>query len=983
MRVAEIALEKRARASTDPFARNAFGIAQLMTGKTSEAVTTLEEAIRLGPRDARLSSDMAAGYLVRARQANQIEDVARAVGFAKVATDADPQLAEARFNLALSLEGLSLRLEATRAWQWYLELDSRSEWAAEAKRRIERLAETPEARWEKQRREIIVAGERGDDASVHAAVQRVPDAACDYVENDLIPAWAGAWLARDVEKASKHLQLARLLGQALADVAGERMPLDASLAIERAVGNQDRADALARAHLVFREGRSLYEQDRVAESEERFTAARLPLLKEQSPFAAWATLQLAIGYYYRSDFEHSTPLLNTLVVDVSTRSYFRLLGRTRWMQGLIHYLGGQVADSLDSYREALATFERASATVDEATIHSYLAENLEAVGDLNTAWAHAREALRRLDVLRIPRRRQTLLGLAAQIAQRRGYLESTLFFRNEIVSDALRSGLPIAIVQGYLSRAESYQVTGRTSLAERDIGEAERWLPRIADEAHAKRQRAEVMLAKGQLLQRTDSGRAIETLRASRQYFLEARMPLRLPRVDLAIGRAQLSAGQQGAAEATFLAGIQALEAQRARLPGGQLRLGYFDQPWNLFDEMIGLQAATSAGLPMALMYAERFRARDLAETALATERRTGLLDPARLSDQIPANAAILYYVCLEDRLLTWLIRSQGVDPFQQSLTSGQLAGEVASFRAALESGAVTSIDQSGHRLYEYLIRPVAGLLPPETTLTIIPDGILNSVPFAALKNERTGRYLVEDHPIHVAPSATMLEKASIRRRAAKPMDLANLLVFANPKLDAVDAKDLPDLSRAEAEALDLAELYPRARVLVGQRATKRAFVEAAARFEIVHFAGHAITNEQYSLLSRLLLAREEKDRSGSLFAHEILELKLQSTDLVVLAGCRTGIGAIRKGEGVISLARPFLAVGVPSVIATLWDVNDAASRALFGHFYRSLRQGAEPVIALRDAQLHLLEDQNVALQSPAAWAPFTSLGGLRLNGGK
>ena len=65
-------------------------------------------------------------------------------------------------------------------------------------------------------------------------------------------------------------------------------------------------------------------------------------------------------------------------------------------------------------------------------------------------------------------------------------------------------------------------------------------------------------------------------------------MELRLPRVNLAIGRAQqLVAGQPRAAEASFLESIQGLEALRATLPNGQLRLGYFEQPWNVFDEMI------------------------------------------------------------------------------------------------------------------------------------------------------------------------------------------------------------------------------------------------------------------------------------------------------------------------------------------------------------------------------------------------------------
>ena len=93
LRGAALRLESRARRAANPLAANAFGIAQLLTGQSERAVATLEGAVRLAPKDPRLLSDMAAAYLVRSRDANQFEDVARAVGFAQQATEANPQLA--------------------------------------------------------------------------------------------------------------------------------------------------------------------------------------------------------------------------------------------------------------------------------------------------------------------------------------------------------------------------------------------------------------------------------------------------------------------------------------------------------------------------------------------------------------------------------------------------------------------------------------------------------------------------------------------------------------------------------------------------------------------------------------------------------------------------------------------------------------------------------------------------------------------------
>jgi tetratricopeptide (TPR) repeat protein len=537
VRATIIGLERRASGGK-PLALNAFGIAQLLTGESEKAVATLERAVRLGPKDPRLLSDMAAAYLVRSLDADRFEDAARAVGFAQRATDANPQLAEARFNLALSLERLSLRGEARKAWQSYLKIDRTSPWAGEASRHLARLAESPEQRWENQRREIISAGERGDDDAIRNATKRFPDTAYDYVESDLVPAWADAWLARDPEEVKRTAQLARRFGQALADIVGERMALDAALAIERVQisGDQQRTDALARGHQIFREGRALYEQDKVAASAEHFGDAHRAFLACQSPFTEWASLQLAIWHYYRNDFEESTRLLDALVRESSAQSHLRLLGRVQWMKGLIYYIKGQVSDSLDSYREALSVFDRIRAVDDQASLHSRIAENLEAVGDLSAAWVHRKESLARLDALRVARHRGTILSSVAKMARRSNLLDASISVHTELIADAQRSGLAAAVVEGFLGRSEVSALANDLEGAAHDIAEAEHWLPRIPDEAIAGRQRAETMLAKGQILQSTDPVQAMQVLRESFEYFRQKRMELRLPRVNLPWG---------------------------------------------------------------------------------------------------------------------------------------------------------------------------------------------------------------------------------------------------------------------------------------------------------------------------------------------------------------------------------------------------------------------------------------------------------------
>ena len=124
-------------------------------------------------------------------------------------------------------------------------------------------------------------------------------------------------------------------------------------------------------------------------------------------------------------------------------------------------------------------------------------------------------------------------------------------------------------------------------------------------------------------------------------------------------------------------------------------------------------------------------------------------------------------------------------------------------------------------------------------------------------------------------------------------------------------------VSDAAAEVTELADVYPDHEVLLGRDATRDRFLALAPRARIVHFAGHALANREYPWFSRLLFAGPpDNEQAASLFAHEISKLDLSGTDLVVLAACDTGRGVVYRGEGAVSLARPFLAGMAQRLIA-------------------------------------------------------------------
>ena len=141
------------------------------------------------------------------------------------------------------------------------------------------------------------------------------------------------------------------------------------------------------------------------------------------------------------------------------------------------------------------------------------------------------------------------------------------------------------------------------------------------------------------------------------------------------------------------------------------------------------------------------------------------------------------------------------------------------------------------------------------------------------------------------------------------------------------------------------------------------------------HFAGHAISNVSFPGLSRLLFGNRRGLRKP-------LRTRNRQSRLLGPFGssCWLDVEPVADNssrEGVISLARPFLAAGVPTVLATLWDLNDRASRPLFVEFHRGVRRGLGPVDALRQAQLRLIESGNPDFTSPTSWAAVTAIGGI------
>jgi CHAT domain-containing protein len=237
---------------------------------------------------------------------------------------------------------------------------------------------------------------------------------------------------------------------------------------------------------------------------------------------------------------------------------------------------------------------------------------------------------------------------------------------------------------------------------------------------------------------------------------------------------------------------------------------------------------------------------------------------------------------------------------------------------------------------------------------------VLHYIPFHALMLS-PDRYLIQEAPISYLSSASLMQ---FTRQKTGTGTLAPL-ALGNPDLHDPSL----DLRYAEREVHAVADLLPGALVFTRQHATKTKGRELAPQRTILHFATHAELDEEDPLGSALLLAPTASN-DGRLDVQEIFGLELHAS-LVVLSACETSLGKRNPGDEIISLTRAFIYAGTPSVITTLWKVNDRASYELIQAFYRQLQNGRSKAEALRQAQLTTLQKY----PHPYYWAAYQLTG--------
>ncbi|MFC2112402.1 CHAT domain-containing protein [Bacteroidota bacterium] len=277
--------------------------------------------------------------------------------------------------------------------------------------------------------------------------------------------------------------------------------------------------------------------------------------------------------------------------------------------------------------------------------------------------------------------------------------------------------------------------------------------------------------------------------------------------------------------------------------------------------------------------------------------------------------------------------------------------------------------------------------------LIIIPEGLLSYFPFDVLITEPVPEFsglfnkvpfLIRSHTIRYGYNASLLRNQKNR----KPGNLRRFVGFApgymtdedkitqaygNRELT-INRPLLEPLPGSIDEVTEIGKLLG-GDVYIENGASEGKFKALAGESHILHLATHAFLDDDDPLQSTLVFSENPMEKEdGFLKVYELYTMSLKAR-MVVLSACNTGMGELKGGEGIMSLARAFFYAGVPNIVMTLWTVSDRQSYELMLSFYRHLSMGRKAEKALRKAKLEFLEDANPQYQHPRYWAGYILVG--------
>ena len=987
-------LTRAAAQRPDALSQHALGQYYLTQRQFDKAVEQLQAALNHNQNNAKAQNDLGVALLELGRQAEAnnesgvaLQRYAESHDHVKKAVELDNVLLEARFNLSLVLEKMGLSDAAEESWREYLKHDSASPWANEARQNLEALKEKQKTRVGSNNppeEDFLEAYRNRDEQSAWRILSRNREVIVGkFIPLRLVSAYLDHATSGRTEEAATMLAALDYAGELEARKSGDLYTAELAR-FYRSLPSRH-LSPLRDAYRLATEGYERCNSSGFSDAVEVFERARKIFAATDNQIeAAFVGYWLALSYRHSQRIDEGLATANSLLPYCKERNYKWLLAQVLGLISNIQTSSHEESAVLRLDREALSLSEEvndeygtqkylASLAGKYSVIHNY-SESLDYLAHClirsKDFWPGDRQAWRNYDT-------------ATQLFNRMGLYAASAAYGEQAQRLAISKVRDPSFV--YLSYVHLGMTYGQLDNFAAGIKHAQSGFEigqSLTDEKVGREIMAYSALQLGELHRHSKNLKE-----AANRYdqAIEIYNQTGLHTFKFAAHRGRLltylAQGDDAATHRELQVVLNLFEEYRSKIKEEENRNHFFDITQEIYDAAVEFAHSRLKNPEAAFAYSEESRARSLfAEILSSTQAdNTTVAKPynyLEIQQRLPEQIQILQYAVLPDRILIWVISRTQFLLAETSLSSDSLNQGVRAYLDLVHrpSSDLNELHRASNELYKILIGPIEPYLGAGKTLCIVPDKILNYLPFATLYSSKSNRYPIADHAIIFSPSSSVFIVNTQLAEQKYTAGDEKLLVIGNPSFDRSLFPLLHDLPSAAVEAQSISRFYDRPApiVLTGSGADKDSVIKDIGNVDVLHFASHYVVNERSPLRSQFPLADAE-----SLFALDIRNMKLTRPRLAVLSACTTGVERYYNGEGMIGMARTFLASGVPVVVASQWPVETVSTTSLMTKFHEYRRVRKLPAVeALRLAQTQIIYDSSNQYSHPYYWAPFVTIGG-------
>jgi CHAT domain-containing protein len=918
--------------------------------KPAEAIDLFDSALRVTHDSAGVMTDLSAAYLVQAGESQSSDDLQRALEWSDWALELQPRSAPAMFNRALALEALTADISARKAWRELLAADQptglarylpwgrAARWRREAEQRLNALNElTPH--------ELPENG--ASEAVWRKFVMEHPQQGRRHGWETVLPEWAAAVENGNVARADTLLRLAEVIGDAVyRRPNGDAMLHDQVAAIREMVPRGAGVRALVEAYRVEQaatEARTHFKSGRADSLLSLLDARSLPLPQE-----IWVALRHAAAIADLAAWDRATQVLDAADAKIDTLKYPVAAGYSRWLRGTVFLRTERYDSATAVLQSAEALYGRTGERASRGMVEGFIADAQSLSGNADAANEWTQRSARTMRALGPSVAQHNGRQLAAISAQVAGLNRAMRDLADDDVAVAEAFGETPFIDEALLNRAALMAAVGQKERALQDMDRAsspDSLQPAVRPFFVMRRAYARALV---QLDTHPDSVDAtVRPLLAYRGSELWRTSGLALrARAALAVGDAVRAAQDL---DSVFVA-----QEGRSRSGGAEQRRGLND--------------VRPALLKLVSLLAERG---DTVGALRLLNRGAVALAPIQVGDgafprSVPDDRVVIRPLLAGNTLLVWTLTGSRVEMTRTRVDPARLKRAISAVQYALPRSF--NADEDRAYLYGLLVRPAERWLGRSTDhlqVVFVHDDDLGGIPFVALLDSAR-RPLVADHPVWSAVSLAA---------AVAPADttLPDSVAFFAPKFNPVLNPLLDSLPNAGSEVRDASRGYG-SRVIAAEAQTPDEFLRVLRRANVIHFAGHAVSDEFRPDRSYLVLEPGAGRPNGHLAAASLDSTPIPNVRLVVLSACTT-LGGDGASQGFTGLSGALLDAGVRGVVGSLWAVDDGPTAKLMVKFHERYLLTRDPARALWEAQRAMMMAGDSTTNTPAVWAAFRYVG--------